>query len=328
MRSLFALTLLAMVDSKSYDWLTQTQKSDLQRVAQLAELPECEDTGNPTEIEIDYATDALVKFFPFTNAGESWLGEDLQSCLETVKDKEWLGQYSNAWEWAVGMTKEFAEHADSEKWIAAQALEYNVVNADDIIPANHSVSGPLADFKWSGHTLKLMEPCNAVSNMAYYWVGLQVCSSQGSPPNFDWRDEMIATSHFLMFGSFAMHGNRLGTGNPVFTQGLDAKAMNVAFNLYYQAAVHSLVQTSDPADLSQVLSLGGAGHEDARVPARDFFSDSCRRHHWMGCSHRRKRSCHAPLLFLNRGSASYKFACDFPQGALWICGRPCPRIHL
>ncbi|CAK0885551.1 unnamed protein product [Prorocentrum cordatum] len=266
------------------------QEAFIRRVAQRTTFDEssCPGMEDPlTDTEVLYSSEAAFKFFGYdTHDVDSWaLLQNLQGCLEGVSAYDWLGGQPNLWEASKQPYSHFARVVDPRMWEGGVGSEYqedNPVNTSNTVIGSAAAS-TMSSFARDTPGLALKQPCNALSNAAFYQLALTVCSQPlPSIGGWPWDIEARAAANLLAFGSFAFHGNPFGGDDPpagydgpwspISTQFLDVIGMQAYFYLLHQATVHSIVSPSTPADdKTALLKIGMDGYlEDARVAVQDL----------------------------------------------------------
>eukprot|EP00930_Biecheleria_cincta_P001951 TRINITY_DN103022_c0_g1_i1.p1 TRINITY_DN103022_c0_g1~~TRINITY_DN103022_c0_g1_i1.p1 ORF type:complete len:802 (-),score=154.15 TRINITY_DN103022_c0_g1_i1:195-2600(-) len=253
--------------------LVAGQNEELRQAALAAKFDEstCSGAGSDvTDTESDFIADGQRKYFTYDlKEVRSWTQlQGLRTCLESVKGHAWLRGRENLWkvhEWAYGQLGQNVnlQQLDRQGW-----LEYNPVSSTNSVLAFDAVAtAPMSSFSNS-----LQQPCNALSNAAFYEVSLDVCntSSFAAPGGWSWKDEIIAAGAGMAFGSFAMHAAPTSDSNLVMpanqsvwasysTGGFDTAAMNVLFYVLFQAQVRSFLASSDVAAVEPILKFASTG---------------------------------------------------------------------
>jgi hypothetical protein len=122
----------------------------------------------------------------------------------------------------------------------------------------------------------MQQPCNSLSNAAFYEIALDLCSSKasGSIGSWDFHSEFIMAAFGMCIGSFAFHSQ------PTWiTHKFDSLAMDQVFYVLHQANVRAMLpdSISDFTPYLPVLQLNGlcgdsgCFHEDARDAVRTFM---------------------------------------------------------
>lgn len=287
-QGLFALVLVSCESEAQL--YSADQEAFIRQVAQSATFSDnaCPGMDDPlTDTEVIYASDAAFKFFGYdTHDTNSWaLLQNLQGCLEVVSGYDWLGGQPNLWEASKQPYIHLARVVDPRMWESGVGSEYqedNPVNTSETIIGS-AAAVVMSSFARDAPGLSLKQPCNALSNAAFYQLALTVCSEPlPSIGGWTWDIEARAAANLLAFGSFAFHGNPFGGADPpagydgpwspISTHFLDVIGMQVYFYLLHQATVHSIVSPSTPTeDKVGLLKIGVDGYlEDARVAVQNL----------------------------------------------------------
>eukprot|EP00930_Biecheleria_cincta_P039957 TRINITY_DN27417_c0_g1_i1.p1 TRINITY_DN27417_c0_g1~~TRINITY_DN27417_c0_g1_i1.p1 ORF type:complete len:835 (-),score=96.05 TRINITY_DN27417_c0_g1_i1:306-2810(-) len=237
----------------------------------------------PTDTERDYASEAMDKFFEFdTHNADSWAGiSTLQTCLERVANKTWLGGKANLYEASKAAFATFGQSTSDSYWDGCcHYTENNPVRASASVLSSDANTGPMKFYHNASRNSSMHQPCNALSNAAYFHIPLEVCRVSVFPSlagSFTWADEVMAMGTALALGSFTMHSNPYTAGGPpngwrMSTQDMDTGAMDALFLLFHHASVYNLASASTSAEsLSVVLSLGGLAPVDVRPSVHNLI---------------------------------------------------------
>ena len=215
--------------------------------------------GLPGPAELQFAANPLFKFFTYdTNEDFTWvLREDVQQCLESVRNSnangtEWIVQPS-LWEAAELMYFKLGDTITPGDWLNQGWIEDNPTPVTSTVLRTASYrTAPMSSMPDQSF---LQQPCNSLSNYAYYEISLEACKGDISDlgGTWPWQNEMTAVGALLAFGSFALHSN--GARNPINSAFLDGFSIRCMFFLLFQAFVRNFaVDTGEPA-LQTILGV-------------------------------------------------------------------------
>ena len=233
--------------------------------------------GFPGPTELQYAREPLFKFFTYDLKNDlSWVfRKDVEQCLESVSNSaingtEWVVE-ANLWEAAKGMFQRLGEAVGPSDWSQFFWTEDNPTPAADTVLRTASYrTAPMSSYPESS---LIRQPCNTLSNYAYYEISLLACSKELSDfgGTWPWRSELVAAPALVAFASFSLHSNPVEV--PFDTLFFDVIAIRALTFLAFQALVRSLaVDITDPT-LTVILGLSNDNpFGDARDVVRQLHS--------------------------------------------------------
>ena len=236
-------------------------------------------SGFPGPAELNFASDPLLKFFTYDTKDDlTWvLREEVQQCLESVSNSaingtEWVVQ-ANLWEAAKGMFQKLGEAVGPSDWVQFpfRWVEFNPTPVEDTVLRTASYrTAPMSSYP-DGAVMQ--QPCNSLTNYAYYEGSLVACSNELSDFGgaWPWRSEMIAAPALLAFASFSLHSNP--TQTPFLTPFFDNFAIRVLLFMAFQGFVRSLAVNINEPTISAILGiLPDEPYGDARVVVRQLHT--------------------------------------------------------
>ena len=264
--ALMRLWVVALLQSQAWgvaaSSLSPVQIAQLRLAAKFAPLDTefCGSVGGlPSPADFQLAQDPLFKFFAYDTQDDlTWvLREEVQQCLESVSNSavngtEWVGQ-ANLWEAAKGMFQKLGQSVDPNNWIRRQWLELNpTLAADTVLRTASYRTAPMSSYPDAS---LIQQPCNALSNYAYYEIALIACNNAVSDfgGTWPWRSEAIAAPVMLAFASFSMHSNPIR--NPFDTNVFDPLAIRVLAFQLFQGYVRSLAVDLNEPGVAVVLGI-------------------------------------------------------------------------
>lgn len=160
--------------------ISEAAKLDLQSVAQ--ELPGVEELNScpginqePTDLERDFASKPYYKYFTYdTYDARTWSTlAGLDTCLRSVTD-EWIGA-SDLWEANQLLFERFGQQVDKSMWWKQLWIEWDPLpDNKTILSTFPQASAPMSSMPPSSW---IQQPCNAMSNAAYFEVSLYACQA-------------------------------------------------------------------------------------------------------------------------------------------------------
>lgn len=240
----------------------------------------------PTDTEKDFATDPVWKYFTYdTFDSRTWKVLDgLETCLRSVPGgttNPWVGA-ADLWEAQELIYRQLGETAGPHIWRRQGWIEHDpIANNKTVLGLSATLSAPMSSI---GAQSSLQQPCNALSNAAFFEVSLTACEMTLSDfgGSWPWRDEIIAAGALMAFGSFAMHGNPVYTTNAddplnnVYDTGMmDRVSMDVLFFGFHQAAVRFMAVDPNDPNLGVILGVLQGSPDDPETRGLCQLTPGC-----------------------------------------------------
>ncbi|CAJ1434824.1 unnamed protein product, partial [Effrenium voratum] len=275
-RAILALLPLAQAYAEPLA-LSSSAKEALSAAAADAPLPQnCPGMDDElTDNEKDFVVSPYWKYFTYdTFDKRSWVTlENLEACMRTVPGGDtnpWV-MATDLWEAHVEIYKKLgASTAPSMWWKQGWIEREPVQNFDSVLGTAFAAAAPMSSM---GTAAWLQQPCNALSNAAFFEVSLMACNAASVDDyggSFPWRSEIIAAGALMAFGSFAMHGNPSGGAYHEYsgstevdssrdmaydTAMFDRYSMDVLFFVFFQANVRAMAADPQDANLKRIIGL-------------------------------------------------------------------------
>lgn len=173
----------------------------------------CEPQTPVGNIEEVYASEPQLKFLSYDlRDHRTWAGlNGLKNCLQRLPPNKFgltrfRRRVPNVWQAQKRAYRQLGQSMRRAWWKENGYLENNAMRVSRTILGLQNrrgkrLSAPMSSMPPNSW---LKEPCNSVSNAAYYEASLDACRIPANrmPSNFHWKDEMAAAMAALAFGSF------------------------------------------------------------------------------------------------------------------------------